>query len=236
MRSARSAPRAAVLVASALVLLTGCAGGEDDAPGGGPGTSTSSAPAATTTATASPTGSPTTSPTGSPTSSGAPAPDAPSTSGSPSGAPPAAGPSTDGGPPPSTAPVVGATTLPPVAAGDAAAFGDGLVATVTDTQAVQLGASGPGEVAGPGIAVTLVLRNDTSAPVDLGGLAVTASTADGVPVDPSDSPPASPAQGVLEPGGSATGTWAFSDPATGDGPLQVQVSSTSSVSVVVVQL
>ncbi len=148
-------------------------------------------------------------------------------------APPA--PSTPAGPPASTAPVVGESTLPAAGLGQAVDFGDGLSATVESVEDVQLTAEGPGEVAGPGVAVRVSLRNGTSARVDLGGVLVSTTYADGAPGDPSTSTPSDVPTGVLEPGASAEGTWVFSRPSGTGGSVEVSVGSISSSSVVVVR-
>ena len=144
-------------------------------------------------------------------------------------------PSTPSGPPASTAPVVGESTLPAAGLGQAVDFGDGLSATVESVEDVQLTAEGPGEVAGPGVAVRVSLRNGTTARVDLGGVLVSTTYADGAPGDPSTSAPSDVPTGVLEPGGSAEGTWVFSRPSGSQGSVEVSVGSISSSSVVVVR-
>lgn len=143
-------------------------------------------------------------------------------------------PTTEPGPPASTAPEVGVTTVPPVAVGQEAAFGDGLVATVTAVDQVDLKGEGPGEVAGPGTAVRLELRNGTRARVDLGGVVVGVTYGDGSPGDLSNSAPADVPTGVLEPGASAEGVWVFSRPRSGAAPVEVSVGSQSSAAVVTV--
>jgi hypothetical protein len=130
---------------------------------------------------------------------------------------------------------VGESTLPAAGLGQAVDFGDGLSATVESVEDVQLTAEGPGEVAGPGVAVRVSLRNGTSARVDLGGVLVSTTYADGAPGDPSTSAPSDVPTGVLEPGDGAEGTWVFSRPAGGGGPVEVTVGSISSSAVVVVR-
>jgi len=146
-------------------------------------------------------------------------------------------PSTYSGPPPATASVVGATTLPPVQQGEAAAFGDGLVATVTGVEQAEATGTDPGDVAGPATAVRIRLENGTDAPVDLGGVTVTATHgADAEPAPSLTGPPSAPAQGVLAPGEDAEGVWAFSVPTSGASSLVLTITSVSSASVVVVRV
>ncbi|MBC3761668.1 hypothetical protein ACUN7V_08020 [Quadrisphaera oryzae] len=144
-------------------------------------------------------------------------------------------PSTPAGPPASTAPAVGVTTVPPVGLSSPAPFGDGLVATVTAVERVQLKGTGPGEVAGPGTAVSLTLRNGTTARVDLGGVVVGVTYGDGSPGDPSTSVPADVPGGVLEPGASVKGVWVFSRPSGATDPVEVTVGSVSSAAVVTIR-
>lgn len=156
--------------------------------------------------------------------------------GSPTGASATStGPVIPSGPPASTAPAVGASTAPPVGVSSPAAFGDGLEATVTKIAEVDLEGEGPGEVAGPGTAVSVTLRNGTTARVDLGGIVVGATYADGTPGDPSTSAPSDVPTGILEPGDSAEGVWVFSRPAKDAGAVEVSVSSISSATVVTVR-
>lgn len=145
------------------------------------------------------------------------------------------GPVIPSGPPASTAPAVGTSTAPPVGVSTPAPFGDGLEATVTKIAQVELEGEGPGEVAGPGTAVSLTLRNGTTARVDLGGIVVGVTYGDGSPADPSGSAPSEVPTGVLEPGATAEGVWVFSRPADAADPVEVSVTSISSATVVTVR-
>lgn len=132
-------------------------------------------------------------------------------------------------------PVAGTISLPPVPVGEPAPFTGGLVATVTRVDDVELGAEGPGEVAGPGVAVTVALRNESGGPVDLGGVVVNAAYGDGLPASGSDSPPAAPASGTLPPGEGAEGVYVFGVPAGQAAGLLVEVGWSGSPDVVLVR-
>lgn len=188
----------------ALVLLGGCTSG-----GEGP---------APTTAPVSPDA-----PTGGQSSS-APSPRPSTTSASPRYS----------GPPPATAPVVGATTLPAVRVGDAADFGDGLRVTVASVRDAQLESGGPGDASGPGVAVAVEVENGSKQPVDLSGMTVTASYGDDQAASSTTGAPAEPLRGVLAPGGSGKGTWAFLVPKADRGSLVLTITSNSSSAAVVV--
>ena len=158
---------------------------------------------------------------------GAPTTEAPTAAPSPSR-------STYTGPPPVTAPVVGASTLPPVEQGAAAGFGDGLTAEVVERRTVDVTAAGPGELSGPATAVVLELVNGSSSPVSLDGVTVTAASGDGTPLDGVTGDPADVPTGVLAPGDRVRGTWVFSSPQGAAASLLV--TSVSSPSALVLQL
>src|SRR4051795_12198785 len=85
---------------------------------------------------------------------------------------------TPGPPPPPGAvgpPVAGVTSLPPVPVEQPADFG-GLVARVTRIEELpNLEANGPGERTGPGVGVSIEMRNESRDAVDLAGIEVNAS-------------------------------------------------------------
>jgi hypothetical protein len=116
-----------------------------------------------------------------------------------------------------TGPTGDADVLPPTVAPvafDEPAEVDGVTAEVAAVRAFDGEASGPGNVAGPALAVTVRIGNGTSAPVSLGGLQVTLDTgSDQVPASPLDDPAAAPVSGLLDAGASAEGTYVFSVPA-----------------------
>lgn len=139
--------------------------------------------------------------------------------------------------PPATAsadaPSVDVTTLAPVAVNEPGAFGDGLVATVVEAEQVNVAAQGPGDTAGPAVAIHLELRNDGATAVDLGGLAVNASDSDGNPAAPNFAPPTVELSGSLAPGEARTGVYVFrvDDRATA---LSVDVHHNTSSKIVII--
>jgi len=187
---AATAPRGArrsagaVLALSVLLVLPGCSG----APGAGSGAA----------------------PSASPTGSGSTEAPQPSEGASP-GPTPTAVPqqvtAADGSVPARERP-----TLSPPAQGEpvdvAAGGGEVLGVALEGVRAVEVAADGPGEVSGPGIALTVSVRNGNGGPLSLAGLVVTADSGqDAVPAvaaDGGDPLPASLAAGEL-----GRGTYVF---------------------------
>lgn len=143
---------------------------------------------------------------------------------------------TPGQPPPpgaTGAPVAGTTSLPPIPVGTKADFGGGLTTTVLSVVPVKITASGPGDVSGPGVAVTVELSNQTSTAVDTSGIVVNAYDGKRVPASSSDGAPSAPFSGRLEPGKSGQGTYVFR---TDDIPtLLVEIGYSGSSKVVLVR-
>ena len=125
--------------------------------------------------------------------------------------------------------------LPPVAVGESVDFGDGLVATVTKVQQVDLESSAPGETAGPGVIVTLELQNDTDDTVDLAGVAINAAYGD-TPAIPHRTAPIEALSGTLAPGARSSGTYAFRVPADQMDAIVIDVHHAGEVSYVVVDV
>jgi len=144
-----------------------------------------------------------------------------------SGAPPSAtavAPSTSATPPavssapaPTTPTAVGdelPPSLPPVALTDTAAVDGAVAAELTDVRAIEGEGTGPGNVAGPAVAVTVRLTNGTAEELSLDGAVVSLTyTSDARPASPLDDPSAAPLSGALAPGSSAEGVYVFSVPA-----------------------
>ena len=153
------------------------------------------------------------------------------------GGPPSAGATAPApAPAPATAVGVGVATPGPSGVGQEVALG-ALRATVVSVEPVAVDARGPGEIAGPGAVVRLRVRNASSAPAGLAGLAVTASSPDGVPAVPSGGEPAQPLAGALAPGEQRSGTYVFALPAgapRGAPALRVEVGSDAAREVAVV--
>jgi hypothetical protein len=134
--------------------------------------------------------------------------------------------------PPPTGPV-SSNTLPPVAVGRAAPLDDHIFVTVTKIEARNLGARGPGEVAGPGIVATVVVRNDTRERFDLDGLVVNAYYGQRTPASPNYVPNAA-LSGFVAPGQRKTGDYTFRI-GNGDADtvvIEIEHSSTPNVVIV----
>ena len=163
---------------------------------------------------------------------------APSASGS-SGPATTAGPTTKPTPgKPATAtpgPSVGVSTLPPAPVGSSVALQTGVEVSIAGVKDTKVGATGPGEIAGPAAVVTVRVHNGTSTPFALSAIAVVASYGKGTPASPSDSGGAKPLIGSLAPGKTADGTYVFLTPAAQASSLRVEVSSGTSAKVVVFQ-
>jgi hypothetical protein len=205
------------VVVAAGVALTVCACSGDDggaAAAGSPAVSGSAAPSGTATpsgptATAGGTARPTAGPTAKPTP-GRPATRTPG-------------------------PSVAVTPLPPAPVGKDAALLSGVAISVTGVKDVEVQATGPGEIAGHGVAVSVRVRNSGSAAFDLSGLAVVASYGKNTPAEESGSAQTKALTGSLPTGRTAEGTYYFLVPAKESGTLKVQVSSSSAANIAVFQ-
>ncbi|MEJ5912814.1 DUF4232 domain-containing protein [Pseudokineococcus sp. 1T1Z-3] len=124
-------------------------------------------------------------------------------------------------------------TLPSVPVGQDAPFRSGLVARVTAVEEADVEARGPGETSGPGRLVRLELENGSAGDVDLAGVTVLAFGEDGSSVSPISGRPTDPVQGVLAPGESASGTYAFTTPP--DVPLRLEISQNAQPDIAVVE-
>ena len=105
--------------------------------------------------------------------------------------------------------------------------------TVTKIEPTNLTANGPGEVSGPGVFVTVDVRNATDKPLDLAGLVVNAHYGDGTPAVPAALQRDALA-GTVAPGESKSGTYAFSVPADQNASVVVDVQHSSFPNVVIV--
>jgi hypothetical protein len=135
-------------------------------------------------------------------------------------------------PPPPTPEATGPTedatalpvSLPPVELGEEAATEDGITAAVEDLAAVEGSATGPGQVAGPAVQVTVRITNGTGAPVSLDAVAVDLATGpDAAPASPLEDASYAPFRGTVEPGGEAVGVYLFTVPEDGRDNLTVSV-------------
>ena len=104
-------------------------------------------------------------------------------------------------------------TQAPVALDQTAAVGDGMTVDVVGIEEVEGTASGPGNIAGPALRVTVRLTNGTSGPVSLDGTAVELRYGfDQAPASPLEDPSQVRFAGGLEPGASVEGVYVFTVP------------------------
>ncbi len=113
----------------------------------------------------------------------------------------------------------------PADALDAAAeAGDGVSASLVSLDAIEGTATGPGNIAGPALRITVRIENGTDEPVSLGGVVVDlASGRDLVPASPLDDPSAAPFAGTVAPGEHADGVYVFTIPEEDRGSVTVSV-------------
>lgn len=105
-------------------------------------------------------------------------------------------------------------SLEPVGLQDAVQAGQGITVELASISSIEASATGPGNIAGPALAVTVRVVNDSGAPVQLAGLEVALTyTAEEQSASPVDDDAASPLPGSLAGGASAEGTYVFSVPA-----------------------
>lgn len=123
-----------------------------------------------------------------------------------------------------TVPAVEQPTAAPVALTETAQFGSGVAVNLTSLTKITTVAQGPGEVSGPGLAVTIAFTNNSSSPVSLDGVNVTLDDGNANPASPMSGDPAVPFTGDLAPGASATGVYVFSFPDDYKDPSRIQVS------------
>jgi hypothetical protein len=153
----------------------------------------------------------------------------------PTGAPVAPRPSgTHTSPPLETATATaGLTTLKPVVVGSPATITPGVRVTVRKFQTLKVTAAVPGETSGPAVAFVVEVRNGSTTPVNLDGIAVTASYGAATPATPISSAPNNPLTGRLVAGSTAQGSYVFRVPAKDAGSVKIQVSADSATSVAV---
>ncbi|MCW2685062.1 MAG: uncharacterized protein JWP33_2975, partial [Blastococcus sp.] len=95
-----------------------------------------------------------------------------------------------------------------------AEVGNGVTASLPAIEGIQGTGSGPGNIAGPAVRVTVRLVNGTDAPVSVSGVAVNMyHGGDRTPASPLNDPSQRPFAGMVEPQGSAEGVYVFSVPA-----------------------
>jgi hypothetical protein len=125
-------------------------------------------------------------------------------------------------------------TLQPVALDAEAQAGTGVTASVTSIESFTSEASGPGNLAGPALRVTVRLTNGTAADLGLDPVSVNLVYGTGnEPAAPLDDSTQRRFAGSLAPAGSASGVYVFSVPAGGQDPVTVQVGYAAGAPVMV---
>lgn len=123
-----------------------------------------------------------------------------------------------------TVPAATPVTLQAAALTEKARPNKGVTVQVTDIRPVSTEARFPGEVAGPGIAVTLNIDNSGSSPIDLDNAIVDVRGSDGSRAVQVSGSPASPMSGSLLPGHEMSGTYVFTIPRDQRHPISIRFS------------
>lgn len=123
---------------------------------------------------------------------------------------------------------------PPVGLDETGDFGTGLTLRVTDIEAVEGVARGPGEVSGPALRLTMEARNASRAPVSLEGMVVdlTYGAAD-TPAMPLTEPGARPFEGEVPARAERVAVYVFAVPEGSRDRVRVRTSYTGSAPTVV---
>jgi hypothetical protein len=124
-------------------------------------------------------------------------------------------------------------TKKPVKLDKPSSTGQGVTVRITAAKAIVAKAQLPGEVAGPGVALTLVVHNGSPKPVDLGAVVVTLLDSANAPGDEMSAKPAKPISGILQSGKSATGVYVFTVGRSRRNPISVDVTLTGEAPVLV---
>jgi hypothetical protein len=111
--------------------------------------------------------------------------------------------------------------------------GQGVTVRITAAKAITAKAQLPGEVAGPAVALTLVVHNGSPKPIDLGAVVVTLLDSDNAPGNEMSAKPAKPIKGILKSGKSATGVYVFTVGKKRRNPISVDVTLTGEAPVLV---
>jgi len=230
-------PGLAVVLLTAVLAVAGCSSSSDDA-----ATTASSASGSSVSADGS------TAPTSSVSDAASAAASAPGTSdagASPAEAAPTEAASSDvpipattpvaapaGGDINQTVPSVELTTAAPVSLTGTAEFGGGVTVDLASIASVQTTAQGPGEVAGPGLVITIRIKNGSAAAVPLDAVNVTVTDAAQTPASPMSGAPAAPFSGQVAPGAEAQGVYVFTVPSDYTDPASITVSYSTDAPIV----
>jgi hypothetical protein len=123
-------------------------------------------------------------------------------------------------------------TEPPVAIDEPAETESGISASITGVEAIETQANLPGEIGGPGVAITIELRNGSAAPIDLNNVVVDLV----LPGDVSATPiteGSEPFTGVTAAGAAQTATYVFTVDAEERGDVTIRITYSADQPVVV---
>lgn len=115
----------------------------------------------------------------------------------------------DGGSVKRTARASAPTTNAPVSLSETASVEGTLKASIQRVSDTAVTAKGPGEVAGPGVAVTVAVTNASKTTLALDAISLTMTDSGGKPCSFVPVPDVTPLTGTLAPGASATGDYVF---------------------------
>ena len=136
--------------------------------------------------------------------------------------------------PGSTRPTAKVTTASPVPFRSKASLGGGISVSIASVSAVTAKSTGlPGEISGPAVAASVVVRNGSSHPVALTDVFVDLAGSAGTPGTPITGNGSKPFTGSLRAGHSATGHYVFTIAKAEQTKLTVSVSYSQSTTVVV---
>ncbi|MEO5833180.1 MAG: hypothetical protein ABIR83_07385 [Nakamurella sp.] len=132
-----------------------------------------------------------------------------------------------------TVPEVELTTNAAVPVSGTGDYGNGVTVRLAALNGMTTTAELPGEIAGPGAALTVRIVNSTVEAIDLGNVVVDLQDATAMPAIPMSTSPAAPFTGSLAAGATAEGVYVFTLPASYTGPATVSVTYTVDAPVVV---
>jgi hypothetical protein len=131
---------------------------------------------------------------------------------------------TDGGTIHDTVPPVSKPSLKPVALDAVAEFGDGVTASLTGVESLEVEAFMPGEISGPGVAITVELTNGSDAAINLDNVSVELVATGDRYATLITTRENTHLTGELAPGATAEGTYVFTIADEDRGAVTVEVT------------
>jgi hypothetical protein len=124
-------------------------------------------------------------------------------------------------------------TRPPVKLDRPSQTGEGATVRITSAKAITAKAQLPGEVAGPAVALTVLVKNTSRRSLDIGTVVVSLTDSAGAPGNEMSAKPADPLRGTLKAGRTATGVYVFTVGKTRRNPVSVSVTLTGEAPVLI---